>query len=40
MSDIKPEIHSDIDELIYFASENVLARDWLLPEEDATWEYL
>ena len=24
----------------HFASENVLARDWLLPEEDAAWANL
>ena len=40
MSDINAEFQSDIDDLIHFASENVLARDWLLPEEDATWECL
>ena len=40
MSDIKAEIQSDIDDLIHFASENVLARDWLLPEEDAVWSGL
>jgi len=26
--------------LTHFASEKVLAKDWLLPEEDEAWKYL
>jgi len=36
---IKQTKESD-DSNIHFASENVLARDWLLPEEDAAWASL
>ena len=36
---IKQTKESD-DSNIHFASENVLARDWLLPEEDAAWANL
>jgi len=36
---IKQTQESD-DGNIHFASENVLARDWLLPEEDVAWASL
>jgi len=36
---VKQTLESD-DNNIHFASENVLARDWLSPEEDAAWASL
>jgi len=36
---IKQTKESD-DSNTHFASENVLARDWLLPEEDVAWASL
>jgi hypothetical protein len=31
---------AELDAAITFASEDALAKDWLLPEEDATWANL